>query len=316
MSALESPPAGLNLAALPASQVLSYFLDPELVQLAGKANEAYWYWTELRRRLPPGTDAQLLWHIVRHQRQQTAWSFSLGQESDLYRFTFNLPRRLQEALVALDQHMGGERANVPDLFSGQERNHLLVNARMEEAIASSQIEGASTTREVAKELLRARRKPLNQSERMIVNNYRTMRQLHELRQQPLTVEVLLELQELVTKDTLADASYAGRLRDHDRIAVVDHVASEVVHQPPPATALLVLMEQFCTLANDEMEANYHPLVKASILHFLLGFIHPFVDGNGRTARAIFYWYLLRRNYPLVEYMPISRIIKRSVGQYA
>lgn len=121
---------------------------------------------------------------------------------------------------------------------------------------------------------------------------------------------------MVTKNTLADAVYAGRLRDHDRISVVDHVASEVVHQPPPASILPLLMEQLCKLANDETEASYHPLVKASILHFLVGFIHPFVDGNGRTARAIFYWYLLRRNYALVEFMPISRIIKRSVGQYA
>ena len=286
------------------------------MQLTSKANEAYWYWTELRRRLPPGTDAPLFWQVVRHQRHQTAWRFSLGQELTGWKFSYNLPRRLQQALVELDQRLGGERGTGPDLFSGQERNQLLVNARMEEAIASSQIEGASTTREVAKELLRARRKPLNQSERMIVNNYHTMRHLHELREQPLTVAVLLELQELVTKNTLPDAAYAGRLRDHDRISVVDHLASEVVHQPPAAAELPLLLEQFCRLANDEAEAGWHPLVKAAILHFLLGFIHPFVDGNGRTARAIFYWYLLRRHYPLVEFMPISRIIKRSVGQYA
>lgn len=174
MSSLELPPAELSLAALPASQVLPYFLDLELVQLASKANEAYWYWTELRRRLPSGTDANLLWQVVKQQRRQTAWYFSLGQESDWYRFSFNLPRRLQQVLVELDQRMGGERALTHDLLSGQERNQLLVNARMEEAIASSQIEGASTTREVAKELLRARRKPLNHSERMIVNNYRTI----------------------------------------------------------------------------------------------------------------------------------------------
>jgi len=53
-----------------------------------------------------------------------------------------------------------------------------------------------------------------------------------------------------------------------------------------------------------------------ILHFLLGYIHPFVDGNGRTARAIFYWYMLKRGYWLIEYIPISRIFLKSPAQYA
>lgn len=312
MSRLELPPAGFNLAELPAEMVVPYFTYPELLRAVADVNEAYWYWTEMRRRVPAGADARLLWQVARQQRRQTAWHFALGDNS----FIFNLPRRIQQALVELDGYLGGERATAIGLLSGQERNHLLVNARMEEAIASSQIEGASTTREVAKELLRARRKPLNLSERMIVNNYRTMRHLHELREQPLTMALLLELQELVTKNTLDDNAYAGRLRDHDRISVVDHVASEAVYQPPAATELPQLLARFCQLANDELESHWHPLVKASILHFLLGFIHPFVDGNGRTARAVFYWYLLRRNYALVEYLPISRIIKRSASQYA
>lgn len=312
MSSLESPPAGPELAGLPAETVVPYFTQPELLRTVAEANEAYWYWTELRRRVPAGADARLLWQVARQQRRQTAWHLTLGNDS----FTFNLPRRLQQALVELDGHLGGERAAAAGLLGGQERNHLLVNARMEEAIASSQMEGASTTREVAKELLRVRRKPLNLSERMIVNNYRAMRHLYELRSQPLTPTLLLELQELVTKGTLDNSAYAGRLRDHDRIAVVDHVASEAVYQPPAAAALPHLLSQFCQLANDETKATWHPLVKAAVLHFLLGYIHPFVDGNGRTARTIFYWYLLRRNYTLVEYLPISRIIKRSVGQYA
>ena len=189
---------------------------------------------------------------------------------------------------------------------------------MEEAIASSQMEGASTTREVAKELLRTRRRPLNRSERMIVNNYRAMRQLQEEQHQLMTPALLLELQALITEGTLDKVSDAGQFRDHDEIYVVDHTSSEVVHIPPSHQALPALMKQFCRLANDEDEAEngpYHPVVKATILHFLLGYLHPFADGNGRTARAVFYWYLLRKNYGLLEYMPISRIIKQSAARY-
>ena len=59
----------------------------------------------------------------------------------------------------------------------------------------------------------------------------------------------------------------------------------------------------------------HPIVKGIIIHFLIAFIHPFVDGNGRTASAIFYWYMLRKGYWLTEYLSISRIISRSKRQY-
>jgi len=59
-------------------------------------------------------------------------------------------------------------------------NNLLINALIEEAISSSQLEGAATTRKVAKEMLRQKREPKNRSERMIVNNYRAMQYINEI----------------------------------------------------------------------------------------------------------------------------------------
>ncbi|HEV2916108.1 MAG TPA: Fic family protein, partial [Candidatus Babeliales bacterium] len=74
----------------------------------------------------------------------------------------------------------------------------------------------------------------------------------------------------------------------------------------------------CEFANDRKKDNFflHPISKAIILHFLIGYLHPFTDGNGRTARAIFYWYLIRKGYWLIEYMSVSRIILGSRAQYA
>jgi Fic family protein len=57
-------------------------------------------------------------------------------------------------------------------------------------------------------------------------------------------------------------------------------------------------------------------LKGILLHFLIGYIHPFVDGNGRTARALFYWYLIKKGYWLIEYMSVSRIILKAKAQYA
>ena len=48
---------------------------------------------------------------------------------------------------------------------------------------------------------------------------------------------------------------------------------------------------------------------------MLAFIHPFVDGNGRTARSLVYWYMMKKGYWLTEYLSISRIIYRNKAQY-
>ncbi|MFD1467937.1 Fic family protein [Hymenobacter caeli] len=315
MSLPELPPTASDLAAIAPERIAACLLEPVLVEAIGKINDQYFYWSEMRRRLlPAGTDAVLLWQVARQLRRQSAWKWTWKSGSEQWHFSYNLPKSLQQVLYALDEQLGGERRSVQSLLTGTERQHLLVNARMEEAIASSQMEGASTTREAAKQLLRARRKPLNKSERMIVNNYQTMRHLQDSIHRPLSIESLLEIQALVTHGTLDAPHQVGQLRTNDNISVVDHSTSEVVHYPPGCQHLPALLTQLCDFANAS-DATHHPLVAACLLHFLIGFIHPFVDGNGRTARAVFYWYLLRRNYWLVEYMPLSRIIKRSAVQY-
>ena len=58
----------------------------------------------------------------------------------------------------------------------------------------------------------------------------------------------------------------------------------------------------------------HPMIRSIILHFWLAYDHPFVDGNGRTARALFYWSMLRHGYWLFEFISISQIILKGPDQ--
>jgi len=94
--------------------------------------------------------------------------------------------------------------------------------------------------------------------------------------------------------------------------------NEIFYTPPQQKYLKQLLVDFCSFANDKKESHVfiHPVIKSIILHFLIGYIHPFVDGNGRTARAVFYWYLIKEGYWLIEYMSVSRIILRAKSQYA
>lgn len=102
-----------------------------------------------------------------------------------------------------------DRHAIPDFAKGREGVVLGNGAQMEESIASSRMEGANTTREAAKELLSRGQKPKNLGERMIVNNYRTIRFLAAHTKETLTPHLLLDIHGMMVKGTL-DEQYASR----------------------------------------------------------------------------------------------------------
>lgn len=150
---------------------------------------------------------------------------------------------------------------------------------------------------------------------MILNNYETIQFISDHKTENISIEKLYEVHRLVTKNTLEEEK-VGVFRKNNEIHVMNEITGEIVHTPPDFKALDALMLSFCDFFNTNPKENFiHPIVKASILHFLIGYIHPFVDGNGRTARAIFYWYLLKEGYWLAEYLSISRVIMKTKTQY-
>jgi len=198
------------------------------------------------------------------------------------------------------------------------RRMFILRGIMEEAIASSQLEGANTTRKAAKRMIMEKRAPRNRSEQMIVNNYRAMVDIEDtLHRQKLTSEMLLKLHTTLVNETV-EAGDIGRFRrDKDEIVVHEQSSGLIYHTAPPERFLKKEIAKLIRYANDEpaKQQFVHPLIKAIILHFWIGYLHPFTDGNGRLARTVFYWYLLRRGYWAFSYLPLSRIIKNSPAQY-
>jgi Fic family protein len=187
---------------------------------------------------------------------------------------------------------------------------------MEEAIHSSQMEGAATTRKVAKDMLRRQMSPKDKSQQMIVNNYQTIRFIVENKQTPLTPELVLHIHHLMTDKTLNEPNDAGRLRTNNEVVVEDGITHEVVHTPPPFEELPTFLKELCKYFNETNARVFvHPIIRGIIIHFMVAYMHPFVDGNGRTARALFYWYMLKQGYWLTEYLSISRVIAMSKKSY-
>lgn len=139
----------------------------------------------------------------------------------------------------------------------------------------------------------------------------------EMKEKSISVEQILKIHREIVHDTLHNTDEEGQFRNNNEIVVADPKdATAIYHVPPDYRKIPYLMEEFCKFASNDEDDFIHPIIKGIILHFLIGYIHPFTDGNGRCARSIFYWYMLSHSYWLFEYMPISRILLHSKTKYA
>ena len=289
--------------------------------------DRYLHWSHLKHRSPPqglgvGVAAEDWWLATKLARASASHTLPL-LDARGRPFVFTDTGYLYGMLQEVDRSAGASVALPENAERSGSRDPHLMGSLLEEAITSSQLEGASTTRLVAKDLLRTGRKPQDTSERMILNNHRAMVFVRELAEADMSMAALLDLQRILTKGTLADATAAGRLRRPDEdVAVVDERDGSITYRPPDAARLPERLERLLAFANEAPTrpqspdaSNLHPVLRAILLHFMIGYEHPFVDGNGRTARALFYWAMAHAGYRLAEHLSISSIIRKAPAQY-
>jgi Fic family protein len=291
----------------------TFLFTQEGKTLAHKANKEYHYWDKVKYyKLPDNITPEIAWAAVKFSRPLSK-QIVLKDTKGIH-FQFWLPDIVLKELSFIDKHSGEQGPDLPE----KQKEKYMVNSLMEEAIASSQLEGAATTREKAKEMLRSGKKPENIFEKMIRNNYLTMQNLKEFIKSPLSSEGIKRIQGMLTEDTLDNPKDSGRFRtEKDDIQVIDGRDGKLLFDPPHSNTIELSINELCEYANSCSDDEYtYPVLKAIIIHFWLAYIHPFVDGNGRTARALFYWYLLKCGYWKFEYLAISRIIKEAPAQYA
>lgn len=294
------------------SEIISaLWSSSELQEVLTRISDDYLYWDKVKHLAPKDMTAEHLWQAVKLQRKTELQRVKFGK----YTFSFNVTTIMQSLLHDFDLNMGGS-LSADGIIPNNDKQIYLVSSIMEEAIASSQMEGASTTRKVAKDMLRKKLSPTNKSQQMILNNYHTIQQLNEQKDKVLTMDVLLEIHQNISEHTLDNPADEGRLRNTDDIYVMDAINGEIAHTPPSYTEIDSILQDVFTFANEDNPKRFiHPIVKGIILHFMIAWIHPFVDGNGRTARSLVYWYLLKKGYWLTEYLSISRIIYKNKKRY-
>lgn len=280
----------------------------------------YLHFDKFRFKVKKGLDLTLAWSVVKAARNlQISQVIELGEPAEECGFIYT--PALHMAISACDQHTTTAALEWMCSKIGERKHiqYLLKDLIEDEAISSSQLEGAATTTKAAKDLLKKKKGPRTPDEKMIIGNYKMMNYAWECRDRDLSIELITELHQVGVEGIDDDRYHPGEFRVDDSVIVEDS-NGDIVHQPPPAKNLdhrfASIIEWINTNHTDMNNKNYiHPLVKAIIIHFIIGYEHPFHDGNGRVARALFYWYMFKRGFGGFRYIAISTLLKTAPIQY-
>lgn len=314
MSRVEKPLGFNEILRKHASEVVGLLPSYGVVDAKGR----YLHWNQFKRRLPSSINREAAWGAVKIARNGVLRDSSLLSEHGLP-FRFFIPDSCHRTLHEVERLSAKLGQSHADTTAAESRRYLVDSLMMEEAISSAQLEGAATTRQVAKEMLSNDRPPQSDDELMILNNYLLMRAAKHEKNSDLTIDLICQFHQTATIGIKEDQVNPGQIRERNNIYVANS-RGDVAHQPPAADALPERLQSLCDFANEKHDGSdgrmfIHPVVKAIILHFMLGYEHPFVDGNGRTARCLFYWFMLKSGYWAFEYISISSLLKNAPVKY-
>jgi Fic family protein len=262
----EKPPlVDINELIFNDKEIVHEFFSKKFEDFFKLINSRYLYWDDFKYRKDLPFDPVKSWALLKLNRRSNYKKLSFGQ----FDFCFNLTESIQKDLHEFDLKLVGGLYKSP--ITSFEKTEYLKNSLLEEAIASSQIEGAATTTKVAWEMLKSGRKPRNESEQMIFNNLRGIKFIDEEVKSSLDFKLIIEVHRIMTANTSAE-DCAGSFRD-GQIYVQDHIDGEIAHTPPEHKFVESLMGELCDFVNED-KTFIHPIIKASIIHFMIGFIHP------------------------------------------
>lgn len=285
--------------------------DRQIEDIVERINDSFDYWDSVKhKKCPVGYTPTQLWTFVKASRLKN--SMKVWEKYDV---SLSLTNVMQKMCHEFDMFWGGSWG-ADSTIDNNNKEQYLVSSLMEEAIYSSQMEGAATTRKVAKEMLKKKMTPRDKSQQMIHNNYQTIRFIVAHKDKPLSEELLLQIHRLMTEKTMQNPDDAGRFRNNNDVVVENGITHETVHTPPSYEEIPQFVDDLCEFFNERNSKQFiHPIIRGIIIHFMISYVHPFSDGNGRTARAMFYWYMLSQGYWLTEYLSISRVIAKSKRSY-
>lgn len=184
-----------------------------------------------------------------------------------------------------------------------ERDHLIKSTYI-----SNSIEGNPLSLPEVTNLLLGDRVPANRDEREVKNYFELLKSLDQYVERPLTLDVITDLHGKLLKSV--DNKIAGTIRN-TRVIVGGYDTENgipklhVKHEPPFHKKIEIEQALIELLNWIEQDKNTSPLLKIGIFHHHYVYIHPFVDGNGRTCRLLTALIFLKYHYQINKYFVLD-----------
>ncbi|MGB8217715.1 MAG: Fic family protein [Candidatus Methanoperedens sp.] len=180
------------------------------------------------------------------------------------------------------------------------------DALIRAAHASTAIEGNPLTLEEVSQLAQGRKVMATRKAELEVLNYLRVLENIEKYQElgKITENIILTLHKDVTKETLENPEHEGRYREL-QVYVGNRITGKVIFMPPQPDEVPELMSEFIEWINSDDSDNLDPVVVAGLSHYEFVRIHPFIDGNGRTARALATLILNQREFDIKKFFALD-----------
>lgn len=176
------------------------------------------------------------------------------------------------------------------------------------------IEGNPLEQPEVEKVLEGKDVPARDRDIQEILNYReVLKFINSKKDEPVTEKILFEIHKLTTKRILK-ADQAGKYR-HTQVRVTNSKTGETSYLPPPPSQIADLIRSFLLWLNQVGSEEIHPIIKAATTHYVITAIHPFVDGNGRTARALSTLVLFKEDYDFKKFFSLEEYFDRDAGSY-
>lgn len=178
------------------------------------------------------------------------------------------------------QHFGSVK--VPIALS----NKLRKSSRKKSSHASTQIEGNPLTEQQAEAAIDSSKRHFLKPEQEVRNYFLALGMMEDFlkARRPFTKELILDLQkQIVSGESSEKTGLRGPMPPGVLFAVYDEQTHKPEYIPPMSDDIPALLEELINYVNS---SDDHPLLKAAVVHYQMVTIHPFEDGNGRTARIL------------------------------
>jgi Fic family protein len=229
--------------------------------------------------------------------------------AELYYKTLPLSDFDGNGVVYIENYASVNQSAVKLLLQAQ-REHYGIKAAEDEIVATSAIESIDVSRDSVRKILKGMA-PNDEQESRILGVKHGLEFIADTSNK-ITEENLYKLYMMSVGDFLSDDNKLaeGSFYRNDTVYVIsDHIEHSGLDYKKIPEFIKLLIE----FINSEDDIN--DLIKATIIHFYIAFVHPYFDGNGRMARLVHLWFLVQKGYQSALFIPFSSQIEKSRKAY-